>query len=210
MCSEERGERGEGSNASARLCMFRHPILDVFGEWWCFSFALYLCGCCKFSMTHPCRCRAAGGHVKCSSQPCSCCPFIKKKKKKNSSPIQSTSVHAKWGDKQVCGMTRKTGNVNEMEWSQLQPRRAPSSDRGGEGEGTVGKTGERRKLQAGMKVRKPSLSKEPKRRIKNKTKWGKSKIFAWFVASWHSHNNKYRISENAFPLPKKTIKKCLT
>lgn len=113
MCSEERGERGEGSNASARLCMFRHPILDVFGEWWCFSFALYLCGCCKFSMTHPCRCRAAGGGM--SNAPPShvlvALPLKKKKKKTlpPSSPHLSmqnegTNRSAAWHVRQVMWM----------------------------------------------------------------------------------------------------------
>lgn len=74
-----------------------------------------------------------------------------------------------WEVKHVCDITRTTRNADGMEWSQPQPRRAPSSDgEGGEegrkgGGGTEGGerggTGEE-KQQAGMKVRKPSLVKK--------------------------------------------------
>lgn len=64
-----------------------------------------------------------------------------------------------------------------MRWSEasLSPEEPLHlTEGGGVGGGRRGKDGE---LQAGMKVRKPSLSKEPKRRIKkkNKNKWGKGR-----------------------------------
>lgn len=71
-----------------------------------------------------------------------------------------------------------------MRWSEasLSPGE-PLHLTGWRGWGWGGGGGDR-ELQAVMKVRKPSLSKEPKRRKKtNKNKWGKRKIFARFVAS---------------------------
>lgn len=63
-----------------------------------------------------------------------------------------------------------------MRWSEasLSPEEPLHLREGGGGRGTEGE------LQAGMKVRKPSLLKEPKRKQKQ---MGKIKIVAWFVTS---------------------------
>lgn len=190
MRSEERGEGGEGNTANARLYMFRPNatrFLKFFGEggqerpFFCLPLTLIsVCVSVQLLWLQHTVALALG---QTAPPPPSRAPL-------RHSPTSSPHVcPCIWEVKHVCDITRTTRNADGMEWSQPQPRRAPrltgrERKRGGRRKRRRGGGGKGEKRQAGMKVRKPSLVKEP-----TKTKNGKKKNLFFVVLTVKSSNN---------------------
>lgn len=152
MCSEERGEGGEGSNANARLCMCRRPVLDIF-RWVAMLKFCLVWGCYQVSVTQPCRWGS-------NAPPSHGLVALPLKAPPTSSPRlpmhnERTNRSVAWHARHVMGMRWSEASLSPEEPLHLR-----------EEGGGVGRQGTEGEFQAGMKVKKPYLLKEPKRKQK--------------------------------------------